>query len=194
MTTDPFGKLIDHLETEVNWKKIFGVVESVYSDDGFTTNADNFTRATTIEKAVEKFSDLERVDQPGWDFVYHSTEKLKVEMKMRKNLFYKRNPHKTQTIKMKNFQGDKKGVEEFAREKTFDYAMILCLTTRRVILVEDEVARSRYYGLGDGVNAQFDLGDYYQCDIGELNDLTPIMPKQTLSEQLKQTIDNYLDF
>lgn len=194
MTTDPFGKLINHLETEVNWKKIFGVVDSVYSDDGFTTNADNFTRATTIEKAVEKFSDLERVDQPGWDFVYHSIEKLKVEMKMRKNLFYKRNPHKTQTIKMKNFQGNKKGVEDFAKEKTFDYAMILCLTTRRVILVEDEVARSRYYGMGDGVNAQFDLGDYYQCDIGELTDLTPIMPKQTLSEQLKQTIDNYLDF
>ena len=194
MTTDPFGKLVDHLESEVNWQKIFGVVDSLYSDDGFTTNADNFTRATAIEKAVEKFSDLERVDQPGWDFVYHSIEDLKIEMKMRKNLFYKRNPNRTQTIKMKNFQGDKKGVEDFAKEKTFDYAMILCLTTRRVILVEDEVARSRYYGLGDGVNAQFDLGDYYQCNIGELTDLVPIMPKQTLSEQLKQTIDNYLDF
>ena len=194
MTTDPFGKLVDHLESEVDWRKIFGVVESVYSDDGFTTNADNFTRSTTVEKAVAKFSDLERVDQPGWDFVYHSIKDLKIEMKMRKNLFYKRNPNRTQTIKMKNFQGDKKGVEEFAKEKTFDYAMILCLTTRRVILVEDEVARSRYYGLGDGVNAQFDLGDYYQCDIGELTDLVPIMPKQTLSEQLNQTIENYLNF
>jgi hypothetical protein len=70
MTTDPFGKLVDHLESEVDWRKIFGVVDSVYSDDGFTTNADNFTRATTIEKAVEKFSDLERVDQPGW-FCHH---------------------------------------------------------------------------------------------------------------------------
>ena len=42
MTTDPFGKLVDHLESEVNWKKIFGVVDSVYSDGGFTSNADNF--------------------------------------------------------------------------------------------------------------------------------------------------------
>ena len=69
MTIDPFSKLIDHLESEVNWKKIFGVVDSVYSDDGFTTNADNFTRATTIEKAIAKFSDLKRVDQTGYDFV-----------------------------------------------------------------------------------------------------------------------------
>ena len=194
MTTDPFGKLVDHLESEVNWKKIFGVARSVYSDDGFTTNADNFTRATAIEHAIDKFSDLERVDQPGWDFVYHSIEDLKVELKTRKNLFYKSEPYRTQTIKMKNFRGDKKGAEEFANQKTFDYAMILCLTTYRLILVEDEVARSRYYGIGDGVNAQFDLGDYYECDLGILTDLIPIMPKQILSEQLKKTMENYLDF
>ena len=59
------ANLIDHLETGVNWNKVFGVSCSTYSDSGFTSRADNFTKSTTIEKALAKFSDLERVDQIG---------------------------------------------------------------------------------------------------------------------------------
>ena len=54
-----------HLEQNVNWNKVFGVVDSLYSDKGFTSNADNFARATMVEKAIDKFSNLERVDQNG---------------------------------------------------------------------------------------------------------------------------------
>ena len=46
---------IDHLERSVDWNKVFGVVDSLYSDDGFTSNADNFTRATAVERALDKF-------------------------------------------------------------------------------------------------------------------------------------------
>jgi len=182
------ANLIDHLETSVNWNKVFGVVCSTYNDEGFTSRADNFTKSTTIEKALAKFSDLKRVDQIGHDFLF---EDLKVELKMRQNLFYKRNPHQTQVIKMKNFQGNKKTLEDFKQDQTFDVAIILCLTTFQVIVVEDEVARDRYFADGDGVFAKFDLGDYYKCDIGEV---TPILPPTSLSEEIQTGIDRYLDF
>ena len=85
------ANLIDHLETEVNWDKVFGVVQATYGDKGFTSRADNFTKSTTIEKALDKFSGLTRVDQIGYDFMFGD---LKVELKMRQNLFYKRTPHR----------------------------------------------------------------------------------------------------
>jgi hypothetical protein len=182
------ANLIDHLETSVNWNKVFGVVCSTYNDEGFTSRADNFTKSTTIEKALAKFSDLKRVDQIGHDFLF---EDLKVELKMRQNLFYKRTPHQTQVIKMKNFQGNKKTLEDFKQDQTFDVAIILCLTTFQVIVVEDEVARDRYFADGDGVFAKFGLGDYYKCDIGEV---TPILPPTSLSEEIQTSIDRYLDF
>lgn len=182
------ANLIDHLETGVNWNKVFGVVCSTYGDKGFTSRADNFTKSTTIEKALAKFSDLNRVDQIGYDFMYGD---LKVELKMRQNLFYKRTPHQTQVIKMKNFQGNKKTLEDFKNDQTFDVAVILCLTTFQVIVVEDDVARDRYFADGDGVFAKFGLGDYYKCDIGEVN---PVIPPTSLSEQIQQAIDNHLNF
>jgi len=187
-STMTIANLIDHLETSVNWNKVFGVVCSTYNDEGFTSRADNFTKSTTIEKALAKFSDLKRVDQIGHDFLF---EDLKVELKMRQNLFYKRTPHQTQVIKMKNFQGNKKTLEDFKQDQTFDVAIILCLTTFQVIVVEDEVARDRYFADGDGVFAKFGLGDYYKCDIGEV---TPILPPTSLSEEIQTSIDRYLDF
>ena len=47
----------------INWNKVFGVVDSLYNDKGFTSNADNFARATMVEKALDKFSNIQRVDQ-----------------------------------------------------------------------------------------------------------------------------------
>ncbi len=182
------ANLIDHLETCVNWNKVFGVVCSTYRDAGFTSRADNFTKSTTIEKALAKFSGLDRVDQIGYDFTFGD---LKVELKMRQNLFYKRNPYQTQVIKMKNFQGNEKTLEDFKQDQTFDVAIILCLTTFQVIVVEDEVARDRYFADGDGVFAKFGLGDYYKCDIGKV---TPILPPTSLSEEIQSAIERHLDF
>ena len=54
---------IDHLEKGVDWNRVFGVVDSLYTDPGFTSNADNFARATMVEKALDKNSDLIRVDK-----------------------------------------------------------------------------------------------------------------------------------
>ena len=68
---------IEQLETKVNWNRVFGVVDSLYSDNGFTSNADNFARATMVEKALDKFSAINRVDQNGYEFEW---EDKKIEL------------------------------------------------------------------------------------------------------------------
>ncbi len=184
--------LIDHLETGVNWNKVFGVVDSLYSDKGFSSNADNFARATAVEKGIAKFSNLVRVDQTGYDFIYDSGDNIvKIEMKMGKNLFYKRTPNNTKKFKVKSFLSEKKTVEDFKKDKTFDYMLVLDLTARRVIVIEDETARSLYQEGADGAMIELKLGDYYECEIGEVN---PILPPTLLSEGINAAIENFLNY
>ncbi len=177
--------LIDHLETQVNWSKVFGVVDSLDNDPGFSSNADNFARATAVEKALAKYSGLVRVDQTGYDFVYGDD---KIEMKMGKNLFYKRKDiHATKKFKVKSFLSEKKTVEDFKQLKTFDYMMVIDLTARRVCLVEDERARSLYTDGADGAMIELKLGDYYEWDRGEI---TTREPPKALSESIDQAIES----
>jgi hypothetical protein len=185
--------IIDHLETGVNWNKVFGVVDSLYSDKGFSSNADNFARATTVEKALAKFSNLVRVDQTGYDFVYEQDGNLiRIELKMGKNLFFKRKDiHATKKFKVKSFLSETKTVEDFKEIKTFDYMMVIDLTARRVVLVEDEMARSLYQDGADGAMIELKLGDYYQCEIGQVNAISPTC---LLSDVINEAVDRYLDF
>ena len=194
--------LIDHLESQVDWNKVFGVVDSVYSDPGFSSKGDNFARSTAIEKAVDKFSNLVRVDQTGYDFIYDQDGTfIRIEMKMGQDLFYKggHSPklggktsiHDTNPFKVKSFLSETKTVEDFKEIKTFDYMMVIDLTARRVVLVEDEMARSLYRKGGDGAMMELKLGQYYQCDIGEVN---AILPSTSLSEGINQAIESFLEF
>ena len=62
----------------------------------------------------------------------------------------------------------------FQEQKTFNKLIVLDLGgwdpyDYKVLVIEDEVARSRYYEKGDGVFAKFQVGDYYRCDIGDVN-------------------------
>jgi hypothetical protein len=181
--------LIDSLETKTDWGKIFGIVDSLYSDKGFTSNADNFARATAVEKGISKFSDLKRVDQTGYDFLFGDE---KVELKMGKNLFYKRKDvNATKKFKVKSFLSETKTVEDFKQIKTFDYMMVMDLTARRVVIVEDEKARSLYQDGADGAMIELKLGDYYECDLGEY-DVT--QPPSYLSDAINKAIEGYLDF
>ena len=181
--------LIDHLETQVQWGKVFGVVDSLYNDKGFTSNADNFARATAVEKAISKFSDLVRVDQTGYDFIFGSE---KIELKMGKNLFYKRKDvNATKKFKVKSFLSETKTVEDFRQIKTFDYMMVIDLTARRVVIVEDEKARSLYQDGADGAMIELKLGDYYQCDLGEYD---VVQPPTKLSSAIEKSIEDYLNF
>ena len=180
--------LIDHLESQVEWGKVFGVVDSLYNDPGFCSNADNFARATAVEKALAKYSGLVRVDQTGYDFTFGDD---KIEMKMGKNLFYKRKDvNATKKFKVKSFLSETKTVEDFRQSKTFDYMMVIDLTARRVVIVEDEKARSLYQDGADGAMIELKLGDYYECDLGEY-DVT--QPPSYLSDAINKAIEEYLD-
>ena len=162
---------IEQLETKVNWNRVFGVVDSLYSDKGFTSNADNFARATMVEKAIDKFSNLERVDKNGYDFLFGDK---KVELKMGKNLFYKRkDPKATKKFKVKSFLSETKTVEDFKQISTYDYLLVIDLTARRVVVVNDEHARSLYTEGADGAMIRLNEGDYYECNLPEIS-VTPV--------------------
>ena len=179
----------EHLEQNVNWNKVFGVVDSLYSDKGFTSNADNFARATMVEKALDKFSNLERVDQNGYDFLFNDK---KVELKMGKNLFYKRKDTKaTKKFKVKSFLSETKTVEDFKQISTYDYLLVIDLTARRVVVVNDEHARSLYTEGADGAMIRLNEGDYYECNLPEIN---VTLPPINLSVLYNKADDNYLDF
>ena len=184
---------IDHLEKGVDWDRVFGVVDSLYNDPGFSSNADNFARATMVEKALDKNSDLNRVDQTGYDFIYNQDDEIiKSGMKMGKNLFYKRKDiHATKKFKVKSFLSENKTVEDFKKDKTFDYMLVLDLTARRVVVVEDEHAQSLYQAGADGAMIELKLGDYYQGDIGEVNPISPPVP---LSYLYNEADNKFLDF
>ena len=62
-----------------------------------------------------------------------------------------KNPNKTH-VKMKNFQGDKH-LKDFREQKTFNKLIVLDLSgwepnDYKVLVIDDEVARSRYYEKG----------------------------------------------
>ena len=86
---------------------------------------------------------------------------------------------------MKNFQGDKKTLKDFLA-KTFNKLIVLDLggwePDYKVLVIDDEVARSRYYEKGDGIS-KVSIGDYYKCDIGEVN---PVRSDVLLSDIISQ--------
>ena len=183
------NNFIQHIEQDVNWNKVFGVVDSLYSDKGFTSNADNFARATMVEKAIDKFSNLERVDQNGYDFLFNDK---KVELKMGKNLFYKRkDPKATKKFKVKSFLSETKTVDDYKEQKTFDYLLVIDITVKRVVVINDKKARTLYEEGGDGVMISLNEGDYYECNLPEIN---VTFPPTNLSTLYNQADQSYLDF
>ena len=180
---------IKHLENNVEWDKVFGVVNSLYSDKGFTSNADNFARATMVEKALDKFSNLKRVDKNGYDFLFNDK---KVELKMGKNLFYKRKDiHATKKFKVKSFLSETKTVEDFKQISTYDYLLVIDLTAKRVVVVDDEHARSLYTEGADGAMIALNKDDYYECNLPEIN---VIEPPVNLSVLYNKADEQFLSF
>jgi len=192
MITKDAKNIIDHLENEVDWNRIFGASDCLYSDSGFVSNSDNFIRATSVEKAISKFSKLIRVDKDGYDFIFiDSKDTYKIELKMSKKLFQKRNPFKTKKFKVKSFLSEKKTIEDYKNKKIFDYMIILDLTAKRVILIEDECVRPLYETGADGAMIHLDIGNYYECNIGKVN---TIHPKMKLSNLIDKAIEEFLNF
>jgi hypothetical protein len=185
--------LIDYLETGPDYDSIFGVIDNVYADKGFKSNGDNFLRCRIVEEAVAKFSDFTRVDKTGHDFIWtppKTREIIRLEFKMAKQLFYKREPYKTKKFKVKSFLSDKKTIQDFQKESTFDYLMVWELFSRRIILVEDERARELYLPGSDGAVIQLNIGDYYECDIPKVN---PVLFEQSFTKMIDDKIGEFLN-
>jgi hypothetical protein len=178
--------IVDHLEKEVDWSRFFGIVDSLYADKGFSTNADNFTRVIALEKALDACSGFNRVDRKGYDFLYGD---IKIELKVSRQLFFKRNPNTTKDFKVKSFLSSIRTVEDFKEETTFDWLMVIDLSARRVVLVPDDEARKLYRPGADGAIMSLKLGDYYECEIGEVN---PNKSKMTLSSEINDAIDRFI--
>ena len=84
-----------------------------------------------------------------------------------------------------------KTVEDFKQVSTFDWLLVIDLTARRVVVVEDEHARSLYQEGADGAMIALQDGDYTECSIGEIN---PILPPINLSYLYQQADKHFLNF
>lgn len=190
--------LIKFLEENVNWSKFWGVATDLYEDPAFRSRASNITRTTIIEKSLSMFSSLIHVDQIGYDFVYpDSDEKFlinfngnvngePIELKMGQNICYSptgKNVGKTKAIKMKNYQGSKKTLEDFKAQSTFSKLIVVDLKFKKVLVAEDELVRGKYFDDGDGVFVKLEPGDYHDCNIGEVN------PVRSPQQPITYTID-----
>ena len=61
----------------------------------------------------------------------------------------------------------------------------------KFLLLRMKLQRSRYYEKGDGVFAKFQPGDYYRCDIGDVNPVrSDILLSSIISKAKKNWIRN----
>ena len=73
----------------------------------------------------------------------------------------------------------------------YDYLLVIDLTARRVVVVNDEHARSLYTEGADGAMISLKEGDYYECNLPDIN---VTLPPINLSVLYNKADDNYLDF
>tara|TARA_R100000951_G_C2561706_1_gene155832 strand:+ start:55 stop:666 length:612 start_codon:yes stop_codon:yes gene_type:complete len=193
------NEVAKHFESDApDWNSFFSIVYNLYSDKGFASAADNFTRAIAVELGLERCSLLKRVDQKGYDFIYIvDGVEIKIELKMARNMFYKgvrkNNPRTTShKFKVKSFLSEEKTVEDFKQEKTFDVLMVMDINQRRIVLVTDERARELYTSGADGAVMRLHEGDYYECELQMGSDVVE-NTQASLSSLYAESMNNYLD-
>ena len=81
--------------------------------------------------------------------------------------------------------------EDYQDEKTFDWLLVIDIVARRVVIVEDEHARTLYEEGGDGVLIALSGDDYYECKLPEI---TPIKPDTNLSTYYQRADEQFLSF
>ena len=199
MTMNALNEVAKHFESDIpDWDSFFSIVYNLYGDKGFTSAADNFTRAIAVELGLERCSLLKRVDQKGYDFIYTvDGVEIKIELKMAQKMFYKgvmkgkprTSSHK---FKVKSFLSEYKTVEDFKKEKTFDVLMVMDIEQRRIVLVTDEQARELYKKGADGAVMQLQEGDYYECELQMGADVVE-NTQASLSSLYAESMNNYLD-
>jgi len=182
-------KLIYLLENKTDWNKFFGVAYGAASDKGFKSSSDNMMKSKIVETAFAKSTGMERIDAKGWDFNF-GNQICKIELKTCGTLLKKKS-NKTTSIKMKNFRGDnEKSAIRFKEEKCFDYLVCIGIKDMSVIVIDDEVARSKYEKDGDGMFAVYQPEDYYKCKIDTIN---PYEYNTRISDLINNIVDEWIE-
>ena len=120
------------------------------------------------------------------------SNKYQLQLLLFFSLVYKRKDiNATKKFKVKSFLSETKTVEDFRQISTFDWLLVIDLTARRVVVVEDEHARSLYQEGADGAMIELKHGDYIECNIGVIN---PILPPINLSYLYQQADQQFLNF
>ena len=183
-------KLIYNLENLSDWDKFFGVADSIFSDKGFKSSSDNFIKSKILETAFGISTNMERVDEKGWDFTFQD---IKIELKTCTTLLKKRKNNRTAFLKMKSFRGEiERASVRFKEEKCFDYLVCIGIKDRSVIIIDDEVARSKYKLHDDklyGMFAVFEPNDYYQCKI---NSISPYEYNKSISDLIDENVRTWI--
>ena len=162
------------LRDGVDWDAFYRMAESLISDEGFKSNADNFARAVMYEKALEMYSshsfEVIHIDEDGCDTIvivrdaagHPIYRPIRMELKtISECLFYVQKcknglpgDFKKNKIKMKNFRGDTSDqtVDRYKSQKDFDFLLILQTNSRSgVVAKNSKKLRSNYVPDGDGV-------------------------------------------
>ncbi len=102
------------LKRDVNWKKVFGVINSVST---LTRNQTRPLRTEIVEMAIDKYSNgkLKYVGDTADGMDFEGVDGLRYECKLQGTIFQPRTPHSAKVI-LRNHRGKNLGIPE----KTFD--------------------------------------------------------------------------
>ena len=120
------------LKSDVNWNKVFGVINSVST---LTRNQTRPLRTEIVEMAIDKYSNgkLKYVGDTADGMDFEGSDGLRYECKMQGTIFQPTVPH-TSSVILKNHRGRNLGVPS----KTFDKMIFIDTGKRKVGVVDFE--------------------------------------------------------
>lgn len=120
------------LENDVNWKKVFGVINSVST---LTRNQTRPLRTEIVEMAIAKYSSgkLKYVGDSADGMDFEGSDGLRYECKMQGTIFQPTTPHSAKVVLKNHYSTKKKDVK-----KTFDKMIFIDTKKRKVGVVDFE--------------------------------------------------------
>lgn len=121
-----------NLKKEVNWNKVFGVINSVST---LTRNQTRPLRTEIVEMAIDKYSNgkLKYVGDSADGMDFEGSDGLRYECKMQGTIFQPTTPHTAKVI-LKNHRGKNLGTPD----KTFDRMIFIDTGKNKVGVVNFE--------------------------------------------------------
>lgn len=120
------------LKKNVNWKKVFGVINSVST---LTRNQTRPLRTEIVEMAIDKYSNgnLKYVGDSADGMDFEGSDGLRYECKLQGTIFQPNVPHTNKVI-LRNHRGKNLGIPD----KTFDRMIFIDTGKRKVGVVNFE--------------------------------------------------------